>query len=227
MEDDEQGLLLKEIKTLLKGRCKVPCYIQEGSTGGIFFNPLDDRRATRRWHMLRKLALGKDPVYDSVLPLDKPLSGNWKWGPKVTEIYQTEIQPRFKRLQSTGELTVVLQSPLDVTHRDVIFSGETMDKRVQDVCNLKDVDHLAVEYTREVGEGVVVKTFSSIIKQCLRDQFRAEDREDGGVLVKRFKQNAIEEQVKLWQRALSEGRSPVVFQLQQGASPAKKIKTEN
>jgi hypothetical protein len=144
---------------------------------------------------------------------------------KLGTLYAPEEQ------EQQQQLLVVLQSPLDVTHRDILVVG-TMDPRVSRVLNLRDGDHLKVAYAHDDG-GTVVTTASDVLKRCIREQFGGVERPDGSVLItKRIKRSVLQDQVECWQRALANKREPVVIRMEgqehneeARPSPAKRKKT--
>jgi len=228
---------MEEVLNRLKKLCKdsiLLYYIQQGDI--VLFNVPVPIRSTRRWQLFQKRAAGRvvpDEDYDSALPLDKPLAGNWKWTPKQIQLYQEQVLPTFRELQKlcsapatepkekeedeNGEekkcsFLVILQSPLDPERRDVLVHGEEeVDKCALRISQLKDGDHMEVHYRKETGVGVYVVTHSAQLRQCVQHHFNGVAQSDGSVLVKKVKPKVIDAQVKCWQRAISNGARPVVF----------------
>jgi hypothetical protein len=152
---------MEEVLNRLKKLCKdsiLLYYIQQGDI--VLFNVPVPIRSTRRWQLFQKRAAGRvvpDEDYDSALPLDKPLAGNWKWTPKQIQLYQEQVLPTFRELQKLcsapvtepnekeeeekGEekkcsFLVILQSPLDPERRDVLAHGGDgkIKMRARSVC---------------------------------------------------------------------------------------------
>jgi len=245
---------MEEVLERLKKLCKdsiLLYYIQQGDI--VLFNLPVTIRSTRRWQLFQKRATGRevpDEDYDSVLPLDKPIAGNWKWSPKQIQLYQEQVLPTFRELQKlcsapsqnatelkekeeeeegeekkTGSFLVVLQSPLDPERRDVLAYGdEGIDKSALRISQLKDGDHMEVHYRKETGVGVYVVTLSAQLRQCVQHHFNGVAQTDGSVLVKKVKPKVIAAQVKCWQRAISNGARPVVFR---PASTSKRQKLDD
>lgn len=228
---------MEEVLQRLKDACRKKTllhYIQQGEL--VSFQPPLAGKTTRRWMILKKRAEGRDVPdedYDSVAPLDSPIAGNWKWGPQQVATYQDIVLPAFRELQALceeerkeyeqgGEIEVeqpqscsflvILQSPLDPEVRHVLFHGHDVDQGALRIARLKDGDHLQVEYRKEKGIGIFVKTASKQIRDCLLRQYKRAELQhaDSTVLIKKVKKKIIDAQVKCWQRSISSGARPIV-----------------
>jgi hypothetical protein len=238
MMDQDKGL---ELFKALKGvalKCVLPYYMQLGGGGNddaVLFNRVDDKYSTRRWMLLNRLANGQaveDADFDSVLPWDKPVRGNWKCSPKQQAFFQESVVPSFRELKRYVEETkpehfdviVVLQSPIDATHRETLIYGDSAaNTRVKQVCDARDGDHLKVAYnTERGGHGVYVSTKSSVIRQCLMEQFGC----DEDLFVEGFSQEDVDKQISLWTRAISQGKPPVVMRAPGEFVSSKKAREE-
>lgn len=222
---------MEEVLQRIKDACRKKTllhYIQQGEL--VSFQPPLAGKSTRRWMILKKRAEGRDVPdedYDSVAPLDNPMAGNWKWGPQQVATYQDVVLPAFRELHALCEeqkgkeeeeedegcsFLVILQSPLDSEVQHVLFHGRDVDQGALRIARLKDGDHLQVEYRKEKGIGIFVKTASKQIRDCLLRQYKGAELQhaDSTVLIKKVKKKIIDAQVKCWQRSISSGARPIV-----------------
>jgi hypothetical protein len=209
---------MEEVLQRLKEACRKKTllhYIQQGEL--VSFQPPLAGKTTRRWMILKKRAEGRDVPdedYDSVAPLDNPTAGNWKWGQLQVATYQDVVLPAFRELHALCEgqkgkeeeadeaaddcsFLVILQSPLDPKVQHVLFHGNGVDQGALRIARLKDGDHLQVEYRKEKGVGIFVKTASKQIRDCLLLQYKGAELQhaDSSVLIKKVKKKIIDAQV--------------------------------
>jgi hypothetical protein len=219
---------MEEVLGRLKQVCKQSLllfYIQHGDV--VLFNPTAPIRTTRRWQLLQRRASGRDvgdADCDGAVALDKHTPGTWKWTAKQVEIYQTQVLPIFRELSAlcsgaAGEakddecsFLVILQSPLDAEKREIL-SHNGGDAQALRLAQLKDGDHIHVEYRKEKGVGLFITTNSTQLRQCLILQYNGVLQQvDGSVLIKNSnKKKAVDAQIKCWQHAISSGARPIVL----------------